>query len=407
MARRQFLQIAVLLGAVYLLTAYGAYLAFTTRIPSGNDFFSRWMGGRALLLEGKDPYSEEVTLQIQLGMYGRPQAADKDQVAFAYPLYVIFTFLPLIPLSYAQAQALWMAALVYLVLGTVIITLQSIGDKPQGLALAALALGSVLFYPAGRGIILGQFAILVLFLLTLAWWSIRRGQDGAAGALLALSTIKPQMVIFVILFILLWAAVHKRWRIIIGFSLSMLGLFIASTLLLPDWLPKFLQAVADYQAYTSYYTGNRSPIGLGIAALFPGAEYWPTIILSLALAGYTLFTWYRALGDGVSRLWQAVGVTSVATLLIPIQTGSTNQVLLLWPLLFWLSRWEKHGWGRHFAAAVLGALLVVLPWAFFLNTVVGYKEHPLMALPIPLFALWAFSLGWPTATPTEMRPTHE
>jgi len=80
---------------VYLLLAYGAYSLFTSQIPSGNDFYSRWRGTRALLLEGKDPYSEEVTLKIQRGMYGRPARGDEDRVAFAYPLYVSLYILPL------------------------------------------------------------------------------------------------------------------------------------------------------------------------------------------------------------------------------------------------------------------------------------------------------------------------
>ena len=62
----------------YLLLAYGAYSLFTSQIPSGNDFYPRWRGTRALLLEGKDPYSEEVTLEIQRGMYGRPAREDED-----------------------------------------------------------------------------------------------------------------------------------------------------------------------------------------------------------------------------------------------------------------------------------------------------------------------------------------
>jgi len=97
---------AILLLIVYPLLAYGAYSVFTSQIPSGNDFYPRWRGTRALLLEGKDPYSEEVTLETQKGMCGRPARGNEDQVAFAYPLYVSLFILPLAFLPYPQAQAL-------------------------------------------------------------------------------------------------------------------------------------------------------------------------------------------------------------------------------------------------------------------------------------------------------------
>jgi hypothetical protein len=57
------------------------------------------LGAREALLHNRDPYSAAVTREIQLGFYGRQidpnnPSDPKDQVAFAYPLYVIFLFWP-------------------------------------------------------------------------------------------------------------------------------------------------------------------------------------------------------------------------------------------------------------------------------------------------------------------------
>ena len=90
-------EISAALGAVvvvYLLMVYGTYQTFTSRVPSGNDFYPRWHGTRAVLLEGRDPYSREVTLEIQEAIYGRPARESEDQVAFAYPLYISLLILP-------------------------------------------------------------------------------------------------------------------------------------------------------------------------------------------------------------------------------------------------------------------------------------------------------------------------
>ena len=42
--------------------------------PRGNlsDLYPRWLGARELLLHHRDPYSPEVTREIQIGYYGRP-----------------------------------------------------------------------------------------------------------------------------------------------------------------------------------------------------------------------------------------------------------------------------------------------------------------------------------------------
>src|ERR1700758_5674315 len=69
--------------------------------PRGNlsDLYPRWLGARELLLRHRNPYSREITREIQEGYYGRVLDASrpndpKDQQAFAYPLYVIWMLAP-------------------------------------------------------------------------------------------------------------------------------------------------------------------------------------------------------------------------------------------------------------------------------------------------------------------------
>ena len=79
--------------------------------PRGNlsDLYPRWLGARELLLHNRDPYSPEVTRDIQRGYYGRvldPERADdpKDQQGFAYPVYVAFLLAPTIVVSFPVVQ---------------------------------------------------------------------------------------------------------------------------------------------------------------------------------------------------------------------------------------------------------------------------------------------------------------
>src|ERR1051326_5448171 len=80
-------------------------------IPRGNlsDLYPRWLGARELLLRGRNPYSAEITREIQQGYYGRaldPARAEdpKDQQGFAYPAYVVFLLAPASGLPFEEVQ---------------------------------------------------------------------------------------------------------------------------------------------------------------------------------------------------------------------------------------------------------------------------------------------------------------
>ncbi len=89
--------------AAAVLIPYQRKEAAIHRSPRGNlsDLYPRWLGARELLLHGRDPYSAEVTREIQIGYYGevldgsRPDSP-KDQQRFAYPVYVVFLLAPVI-----------------------------------------------------------------------------------------------------------------------------------------------------------------------------------------------------------------------------------------------------------------------------------------------------------------------
>src|SRR6476646_9132390 len=75
--------------------------------PRGNlsDLYPRWLGSRELLLHHRDPYSAEVTREIQLGYYGReldPNRSNdpKDLQGFAYPVYVAFLLAPTVTIPF-------------------------------------------------------------------------------------------------------------------------------------------------------------------------------------------------------------------------------------------------------------------------------------------------------------------
>jgi hypothetical protein len=376
--------IAALIVAIYLLLAYGAYAAFTSQIPGGNDFYPRWRGTRALVLEGRDPYSDEVTLEIQKAMYGRPAREDEDQVAFAYPLYVSLLIFPFSLLPYPVAQAFWISTLVLALLAALVLILRTAGWVPSPPQLVGLALWSVFFYPSARSLVLGQLSILVFALLALSLWATRRGRPFLAGCSLALSTIKPQMVFLIVPFLLLSSARGRQYRTLGGFLSVMAALLVITTIVLPTWIPSFLTGLTSYQSYTSIYREGRSPLGVLLAYMLPPEQCNLLLpVISLAVVAGLVYVWIVSLKRPEIE-WRALTLTIVASLSLPAQTGTTNQVLLALPIVYLLARWSASRAMR----LLLPSVLLAGPWILFLLTFfVRNGEHAVMSIPLPLFTL--------------------
>ena len=375
---------------VYLLLVYGAYQTFTSQVPGGNDFYPRWRGTRALLLDGQDPYSEEVTLQIQKDMYGRPARDDEDQVAFAYPLYVSLLILPFSLLRYPLAQAFWLSALILTALATLIVVLRTLDWNPHPAGLIGLALWSVLFYPTARSVILGQISIVVLALVALALWAMKSGHWLLAGCLLGLSTVKPQLVFLIVPFLLLMSSRRGNYRALVGF-LSVMGiLLVVTSIVLPTWIPSFIGGLTSYRSYTSIYRGGASPLGYLVGALVPTPlSGLGTLAVSLGLGACVAYAWFAAFTRRLQAS-AAFSLTIVATLLLPGETGTTNQILLLLPLVHWLSARREQRW----VAGLISSVLLLAPWLLFLCTLEGDLEHPMMVIPLPITTL--LMLFWRT-----------
>ena len=80
-----------------ILVGYQVADAAAHQRPRGNlsDLYPRWLGARELLLHHRNPYNDDITIEIQQGYYGRALDAaraddPKDRQGFAYPVYVVF-----------------------------------------------------------------------------------------------------------------------------------------------------------------------------------------------------------------------------------------------------------------------------------------------------------------------------
>jgi len=227
--------------------------------PRGNlsDLYPRWLGARELLRHGRNPYSVEITREIQQGYYGRalkPARPEdpRDQQAFAYPAYVVFLMAPTVDLRFATVQTGFRWLLIALAPLSVLLWLRVLRWRPSCATTATLALLMVGWLPMVQGIKLQQLSLLVAGLLAGCGACLAGGWLFCAGALLALATIKPQLAWPVVLWLLLWAAGdwRARRRFVFGFGLVMLLLLSGAQVILPGWLRMFVEAIGQYHQYT-------------------------------------------------------------------------------------------------------------------------------------------------------------
>ncbi len=385
---------ALLIGGALILNVIASYQLFTRPYPGFNDYLTVWEASRLFFYRGLDPYSAETSLAIQTRIFGRAALPDEQPNHFAYPFYAIYFVYPFIHAEYEWATAAWLVFLEVCLIGALILLLDLFKWRARPLTVTGLIIFTLLAYPSARGLVLGQVSHLVYFLQVAALWAFARRRDGLAGALLALSTFKPQMSVLIAPFLLLWALSRRRWRLIGGFGVTLAALIGSSFLLQPNWVEGFLYQLTLYPSYievsTPVWVVTEYLLGLGRAA---------EIALNVLGGLVVLWAWRAALQDGtVGAFAWTFMLTLTFTHLIGLRTATPHFVVFSLPLLFYLREWARHK--RHSTMLITLTALFVLPWLYFLLTLgEGKFEHPTLFL-LPFAALSALALTrrqWQTA----------
>ena len=224
----------IVLVVVIFLGLTWANLKFTEQNPGGNDFLVHWMGGRKFLKEGISPYSDETAIAIQTMAYGRPAELGEHELRVAYPFYSIFVFLPFALIeNFTLARAIWMTVLEIGVILLAYISMRMTKWKPGLSVLFLYMIFSVLWYHSVRPLINGNAVILVALGIAGGLWAIKNNADELAGVLFAFTTIKPNLVLLIIVFILIWTVYQRRWKFSIWFFGTLIILILGAQLLLP------------------------------------------------------------------------------------------------------------------------------------------------------------------------------
>jgi hypothetical protein len=373
-----------------ILVGYQVADAAAHERPRGNlsDLYPRWLGARELLRHHRNPYGDDLALEIQKGYYGRvldPSKPNdpKDQQGFAYPVYVVFLLAPLIDLPFHDVQIFFHWLLITLTAASVWWWLRVLRWRVPLVAVAACVALTLGCFPVVQGVKLQQLSLLVAAMMAASAACVASGFLFFAGVLLALTTIKPQLAWPLVAWMLAWAISdwQRRRTLMFGFGLVSGMLLGGAEIILPGWWRMFMGAVERYHRYTQ----NQSVM------LLPWR--WAGIVIAAAALACVARLWkLRRVPAEAESLGLATALVLALTVLVVPMYAPYNQVLLL-PAIFALARDRQLFTARSSTVRcgyMAGAVALAWQWiaSLFLSAayLLGWQKWALSAWEMPFFA---------------------
>ena len=377
-----------LLGAM-LLNLQGEYTGYGS--AGTHDFIAYWSATR-LILQGRNPYDATALYGLERSL-GWPE---ERPWLVMNPPWLGILLAPLGLLPFREAVFLWLVGNM-LVTGLATYFLWRVfAVEANGRFLWAAMAATFLFPQTLSAIFSGQVSPLVLLGISGALFYIERNRGLWAGAMLVLTTIKPQLICLLLPAILLWSVHQKRWEVPIGFSAALLALILPLQLLFPIWLPSYLISIMGSPPLDWF-----TPTIGGAISYYQGTTLSWAKLLWVAFLPVVLIPLYRREETG----WPAF--TSLLLLLtLPTTTFAwgIDQVILVVPLLqivAWLVSGGLHGRAKAMIVSALFICYAILAiQRFILRTnEVFYLWTPFLVAAIYLSA----SLGRAQSTRVEAR----
>jgi alpha-1,2-mannosyltransferase len=358
---------SVLLAAAAAIVSYGLIWAcFKPMLfsASKSDFSCFYRAGRMVIagdrgrvydLDAQRAYDQRLGTGF-INAQGR-----QFSLPFVFPPYALALFAPLSCLPYPAAELAWYVANAAMLLALPFVLRGSL--KSSDRAVAAELLAPVLFVPAVLALMQGQPSILLLLLSGMGFAALAQGKETAAGFALGLATLKPQLVLPMLLALMIW----RRWRAIaamFGTVVALLGLSVA----IVGW-----RATLDYPAAVVLFNHLPASLGGEHPESMPNLRGSMYVLLrehlsETAVAGITIALSFLLLAILALLLKQSPAVSRssyslvvVVTCLLSYHAYLHDDSLLLLPVILLTQHLLDHHWtAAHTAlAAATGGLYMV------------------------------------------------
>jgi len=400
MARRKLTFVAALLLAAGMLGFFfGLWLPASRRVMIreglaggfgyGNDFYQIWITSHELLTRRADAYSPEMQRQIEVGLYGRPldrRLPGDATTPFrgdCYPLHASVLAIPLALLPFRGVQVALSVLLPLAAIASVLLWCDVLRVQISGIERAAIVLLAVSAIPVLEGLYALQTSLVIAWLMAAAIFLVRRGQLFFAGALLAVATVKPQLILLLMVWLAVWtlSSWKQRKPLLVGFAVTAFVLLGTTTWAAPHWFAGWMHSVHEYRQICP------PPLAEFVLGRAGGVA-----ISAMLVAGAAVVGWRerRESADSGGFVLATLLVMAVTVLVLPSTVAVYDQ-FLLFPAVVWLCMRRKDYWSRVPLRLVAGITAAALGWQWLaasamviLSLVAPEIVHRPGALLIPL-----------------------
>ena len=356
------------LGVVAGLAAAALLFGFAMsgRLPKGIGIdYLAWESSTRLFAARQDLYDIDALAPLQQAN-GWDLATDgagrSPCMVSYYPPWFNLAVLPLLALDFQTGKAVWVALCFECLVVAGFLLRGLAGNQSAGTTILVTAASGFALHAA----LIGQSPPVLVLLIAGSWRLLEQGRDGWAGSLLAWATFKPQLVVVLIPALFVWAARQGRWRLIIGYAVTLAVLVGGTCLVVPTWPRDLLQSLGRLPVPTYFHPGIGSTWlcllrALGLESDVPGpwalyvdrgsplawGLYWPVAL------GY--FAWVMATAwDRERPVGHVIGLALLAAPFVSPYNQEYDLALLAIPVLVLVGDRLPPAW----ALAVLLGFLV-------------------------------------------------
>ena len=189
----------VLFFLLWILLSIVSYNLVVVTREKRFDFYPRWVGAREVL-QRNSPYSSNVTLSIQEGMFGRHLQPHEDQQQFAYTPLITWLLFPFWIIPFPLAISLWCGLQFALLLVAPLLIISILRWRITLISFLTLLVFSTIIYRYPiNAYLLGQFIPFILVCVIIALWGLVQGHEILSGIALIWAMVRPEVTIILVL----------------------------------------------------------------------------------------------------------------------------------------------------------------------------------------------------------------
>jgi hypothetical protein len=357
------------------------------------DFTIFYCAGR-IVQQGlaKNLYDPQVQFRVQQQFAGEVDIRH-GPLPYNHPPFEALAFVPLTWFAYFPAYLLW-DGLNLLALFALPVLLRPYVPWLQHTSTVFVVFASVAFFPVFIGLLQGQDIILLLLLFALAFVSLKKHNDFAAGCWLGLGLFRFHLVLPLVLVLLL----QKRKRVGFGFALVALALGLVSVAV-TGWAtvihyPSYIWSLEAVKGHGAIVPADMPNLRGFLSVLLTGRtpKFAADVLVGFLSLGLLLFTssrWKAASTEAQFDLGFSLAL--VMTVLVSYHAEAYDLSLLFLPLVLLpecLRQAEPLDWWTKISFLSPAFLLFLTPLHLILR--LRYEQLNLLA---PVLVLWLVGLA--------------